>query len=78
MANNEASDLVEAALNEALKTMEDHDDGDLLVEWVVVAYVSNPNEEKLSGYPMIYSNGNIPTYRARGLLTTGLLGLEEE
>lgn len=72
MANNEASDLIEKALNEAIQTMEDHDDGDLVVEWVLVAYVSNPVEEKGGGYPMLYSNGNLPDHRAKGLLTEGL------
>lgn len=78
MANNEASDLIEVALNKALQHIEGHEDGDLLVEWVLVAYVANPDEEKGGGYPMLYSNGNIPTYRARGLLETGLIRLAEE
>jgi hypothetical protein len=72
VANNEASDMIEAALNEAIKTSEDHDDGDFLVDWVVVTYVTNPDEEKGSGYPMFFSNGNLPNYRSRGLLSTGL------
>lgn len=72
MANSEASDLIETVLNEALQTMGDHDDGDLVVEWVLVAYVSNPVEEKGGGYPMLYSNGNLPDHRAKGLLTEGL------
>lgn len=72
MANNEASDLIETALNEAIKGFEEHDDGDILVEWVLVAYVTNPEQELGDRYPVLYSNGTIPTYRARGLLTTGL------
>lgn len=78
MANNEASDMIEAVLNEAIKSNEDHDAGDLLVDWVVVAYVTNPDKEKGSGYPMFYSNGDMPGYRARGLLTTGLMYLGQE
>lgn len=77
MANNQASDIVEKALNEVIHLIEDHEDGDLLVDWVVVAYVTNSDPEKTSGYPMIFSNGDMPTYRARGLLTTGLLKLEQ-
>lgn len=78
MANSPASDLIEEALNQAIRTNEDFEDGDVLVEWVVVAYTANPERDKGSGYPMFYSNGEIPTYRARGLLTTGLLYLELE
>lgn len=75
MANNEASDLVEAALNQAIKLVPDGEEGDLLVDWVVVCFVANPDEEKTSGYPMLFPNGDIPTYRARGLLNTGLAKL---
>jgi hypothetical protein len=78
MDNNEASDLIEAALNEAITSFEDYEEGDLLVDWVVVAYVTNPDKEKRSMYPMLYPNGEIPTYRARGLLTTGLMYLRRE
>ncbi len=77
MANDPNSDLIEMALTEVLKNLDGHTDGDILVEWVLVAYVSNPDEEKGSGYPMLYSNGDIPTYRARGLLHTALLHLED-
>jgi hypothetical protein len=77
MANDKESDLVEAALNEAIKGLDGHDDGDLLIEWVLVAFVANAEEEKGSGYPMLFSNGDIPLYRARGLLMTGLSKLEE-
>jgi hypothetical protein len=73
MANSRASDLVEAALNEAIPLLEDHEEGDMLVEWVAIAYVSNPGKDELdSAYPMLYSNGNMPSHAARGLLTTGL------
>ena len=77
MANNQESDLVEMALNEAIKTMENHDDGDILVEWVLVAFVTNPEREKGDAYPMLVSNGYIPSYRVRGLLHTALLSYNE-
>ena len=69
---SEASDKIEAALNEAIKTSEDHDDGDFLVDWVVICYVTNPEKEKGSGMPMFLSNGDMPYYRLRGLLSSGL------
>jgi hypothetical protein len=73
MANNHASDQIEAAINEAMKADEGHDDDDLLVEWVVVAYVTNPDASKGEGYPILFSNGSMPTHTARGLLFTALL-----
>jgi hypothetical protein len=76
LTGKEASDLVEAALNQAIQSNTDHEDGDLLLDWVLIAYVSNPDAEKRSGYPMLFSNGDMPTYRARGLLTTALMNLE--
>lgn len=78
MANNEASDLIELALNQAIQSFEEHDADDILVDWVVVAYVQNPDREKGGAYPQFYSNGNMPNYRVRGLLMTGLQGLDEE
>jgi hypothetical protein len=74
----EVSDLVETVLNRALSCMEDHEEGDILVDWVVVAYVTNPDKEKRSGYPMLFANGEMPDYRARGLLHTALLTIGEE
>jgi hypothetical protein len=76
MANDNASDLVELALNEAITQLDGYEDGDLLVEWVLVAYTTNPDKESASAYPMLYSNGELPTYRARGLLATGLKMLD--
>lgn len=78
----ENADKIEKVLAEVMFEMEDSEEGDLLVDWIVVAYVTNPDDEKMSAYPMLYSNGNMPTYRARGLLETGrtllLLGSAEE
>lgn len=77
MTDKEASNLVESAISQALESVEDHEEGDILVEWVVIAYVSNPDEGGTNGYPMLFSNGEIPTYRARGLLTTALMKLQD-
>lgn len=74
---DEVSDKIEAVLNEVLTKEDDYEEGDILVEWVVIAYVTNPDSEKESAYPMLFSNGEIPTYRARGLLTTGLMYLNQ-
>lgn len=72
MANNKNSDLVEAALVEAIKGLDGTEDGDLLMDWVVVCFVANPEKETGNGYPMLYSNGELPNYRAKGLLMQGL------
>lgn len=76
MDRKEASNLIEAALNQSLQSNEDYEEGDLLMDWVVVAYTANPDEEKGGSYPVFYPNGTIPTYRARGLLRTALTMLE--
>lgn len=78
MDRKENSDKIEKVLAEVMFEMEDHEAGDLLVDWIVVAYVTNPDNEKESAYPMLYSNGEMPTYRARGLLATGLKFLNED
>lgn len=75
MEINEPSDLIERALTEAITSFEDYEEGDFLVEWVVVAYVANPNVDTHS-YPQMYSNGNIPRHRAIGLLNIALQGLQ--
>lgn len=75
MANNEHSDGIEKAILEGMAANEGYTEGDMLVEWVVVAYVTNPSEST-DAYPMFFSNGSIPTYRARGLLHTGLKMIE--
>ncbi len=71
MANNHYSDGIEKAILEAMTSNEDYKEGDMLVEWVVISYAANPDEDTVA-YPMFFSNGNMPTYRARGLLHTGL------
>lgn len=77
MANNEASDLIEAAIEQALPQFEEHEQDDMVVEWVVIAYVANAKEND-SRYPMLFSNGNLATHRARGLLHTGLKMLNSD
>ena len=77
MTGKEASDLIEAALNQAIESNEGYDPGDILLDWVVVAYVANPDEEKGGGYPLFYSNGEMPRYRVKGLLTEGLAHVDD-
>jgi hypothetical protein len=72
MEPKEMSNKVESVLYEVLSEFDDHEDGDMLVDWIVIANVENPDSEKASAYPMIYSNGIMASYRARGLLVTGL------
>ncbi len=78
MANDVGSDGIEAAINAALPNLDGHEDGDMLIEWVVVAYVENASSDE-AGYPMLYSNGEMPSHRVRGLLETGLykIGLHD-
>lgn len=78
MDNNEASDLIELALNEAMKSSEDYREGDVIVDWVLVGFTTHPDVEEGYSYPTFYSNGEMPHYRARGLLMTALLNLEKE
>jgi hypothetical protein len=77
MNAKEASDMIEAALSKGLETAEDYEEGDLIIDWILVSFVTNPDKEKASGYPMFFSNGDMPTYRARGLLTTALMYLQQ-
>jgi hypothetical protein len=75
MTSEDASNLIESAIIQSLKSHEHHLEDDILIDWVVVAYVTNPDMEQGSGYPTFFSNGEMPSYRARGLLETGLLTL---
>lgn len=72
MTREEASDLIEAAILQAMTTMEGYDSNDVVVDWVAIAYVANPDSNK-GGYPTFYSNAYMATYRARGLFLQGLL-----
>ena len=76
MNSKEASELIEAALSQAITSNEDHAEGDILVDWVVVAHVANPDKEKGGAYPMFVSNGEMPMYRLVGLLQIHLMGLQ--
>ena len=68
MANNEVSDHIEEALGEVMHLLEDHEEGDMIIEWVLIAHLTNPEGEKGSQYPVLVSNGLIPTHRLKGLL----------
>lgn len=74
MTGKEASDIIEEALNKVLANNEDYEEGDVLVDWAVIAYTANPDQEKGGAYPTFFSNGNIPNYRRRGLFLMGLVG----
>lgn len=79
MKNREASELIETAFEEALKLVfDDHEVGDMLQSWVIVGHVANIDSDKGDGYPMLFSNGRIPTHIARGLLHTGLKMLNDD
>ncbi len=79
MANDEASDLIEAALNEAFKLnfYDDLKEGDILNEWMLIGHLSNVNESDGHAYPILYSNGSMPTHVVRGLLYTALKLLDD-
>lgn len=72
MSDNDISNRIEKVLLEVLPEMEDHEEGDVLVEWMTICYVSNPDSENSYAYPLIYSNGVMPNHTVRGLLHTAL------
>lgn len=77
--NIKASGLIEAAFEQALKlTFEEHKDGDILQSWVIIGHVANIDSDQGDGYPMLFSNGRVPTHVARGLLHTGMKMLNDE
>jgi hypothetical protein len=78
MANSETSDTIEAAIEQCIDKIPGYTDGDVLGDWVLICYVANPDEEKGGGYPRFLANGNMPNYRLRGLLDTGLKKLDHE
>lgn len=79
MNNIEASALIEVAFEQALKLVfEDHRVGDLLQSWVIIGHVANIDSDEGDGYPMMFSNGRVPTHVARGLLHTGMKMLNDE
>jgi hypothetical protein len=77
VANNQHSDAIEKAILEGLTSYEEYSEGDMLIEWVVVAYVANPSEST-DGYPMFFSNGNMPPHRVYGLLHIGLKSIDND
>jgi hypothetical protein len=78
MANSEASDKIEAVLNEVISLNPSYEEGDMLLDWIVIGFTGNPDKEKTNAYPMFHPNGTTPTYRATGLLMTGLTLLESD
>ena len=72
MEPKERSDKIEAVFNEVLSDYPDWEEGDMLIDWVIVGYATNPDSEKESMYPMLVSNGVMAGYRVRGLLLTAL------
>lgn len=74
--DKEASDIIEEALNKAVSKLDGYQEGDFIGDWIVVGYSSNPDTEKGGAYPMLFSNGNMPDYRAKGLLSTAMLYLD--
>jgi len=78
MDRKEQADVIEKALNSVIPEQEGWQEGDILVEWATIAYVTNPEIDKESAYPMFFSNGEIPVHRARGLFITALDLLDNE
>jgi hypothetical protein len=72
MDAKEMSDTIESALLQVLPEHGDYEEGDVLIEWVLISYVTNPDEEKMSSYPMFVSNNSMAGHRVRGLLLTGM------
>ena len=68
MNDKQISDIIEEALRRALALNEDHEEGDLVDDWICVAYVTNPEKEKGGGVAIFLANGVMPEYRAKGLL----------
>jgi len=42
----------------------------------VICYVTNPGEERGDAYPMFFSNGGMPDYKARGLFEQAIKFLD--
>jgi hypothetical protein len=76
MTAKEVSDKIEEAINQVISEFGDYREGDLLGDWVLVAHTSNPDKDKGGSYNMIYSNGDIATYKAKGLLSTAMVYLD--
>lgn len=68
----EASNKIEAALNEVIKEHEDARNGDVLMDWILIAQISNPDPEAGTGYPMFVANNDMAIHRVVGLLDIAL------
>ena len=71
----EASNTVEQAIVSTMHMAKGYEEGDILLDWALVAYIANPDREKGGGIQTLYPNGEIPHYRARGLFHAGLESL---
>lgn len=76
MEEKDASNAIESILSQVLTERNGWEEGDVLIDWALVAYVTNADPETKSAYPMLFANGEIPTYRARGLFHTALIYLD--
>lgn len=76
MTNEEVSRVIEDAFSKVMPEIEGYEEGDLLIDWVLIAAVTNPNDDSGYAYPMFFMNGEAPAYRTLGLFATGtkLLG----
>lgn len=74
MIGKEASDIIEEAINRAIQDGDDYDPGDIITDWVLIAYCVNPDSEKGGVYPRFVSNGLIPEHALKGLLLQALIG----
>lgn len=78
MANNKSSNIIEAALNEVISNTTGNESGDIVVDWILVAYVANTDEGKGEGIATYVSNGYLPSYKAIGLLRSALQQLGDD
>ena len=73
MDTNEVSEIIEEALNKVLPEVGGYNEHDILSEWIVVAYIDNPEDFEHTGCTTFCSHGAMPRHRARGLLYTALV-----
>lgn len=78
MSQSLISEAIEKAVNEVLHLHDDHEEGDMLIDWVFLGYVTNADEEKRSANLRFVSNNNIPNYRLMGLLEYGVTDLKND
>jgi hypothetical protein len=76
--SDKASQILETAINTVLQENEDYVEGDLLMDWVVICYVDNADEDAKLGYPRFVSNNSLPPHRLLGLLEYAAFDLRRE